>query len=989
MTPNPGVDAAAVVAAAIEHVRARAVPPALFDRYLPDGVLFDYGWAMWGPLRDPRQAFQGTGYTNDLRIDDEAAYAATLDPRAATDPGVLTPDDVRAVRLEQNENEALDVLADFPALYGGGVDGPATSAVLQAAVFSPEPEGSDPHGQAGGIGIHDFAAIDDLSEVAGAAGMSLYHNIGVANVAWARTGYLDFNRRYSLEVRTSKPPDGGNLLLRGQWVIAPRRVRFIAIDQHVVASPFQITRIWPHFVFDPTHPEVVALCMRHVRAFVQRFTTAKGFFLVGENLYTHAAEPSSERITHENFDRRAPRTNFAPYLVAGFAEYMRSVVGGDELALAARWAIAGITFASIDVRQAHWTPSKPVVAQDYTDYLEFVVHELSVLHYIEAKRARVAGWYSILGFGAGGVERSALYSDFPSSGNFYGDEASYFRSVQNSLALMADAVRLSGKPVAFAISGVPYRPRKPTPRFDSPWYRRCFKEIDRDHVRLFFRETLTAGIAHIGYIKSLAHGLLDFPPSIEAVNDGLREIRDLRRRALAFMGPTQRVAIQVDNLQRIGFEGIADEEPSTYLGALLSRHLRLAQVPCAVFSDDRVLQRTFSRWQLRRTLTLVALPARPEPHVFAYGELLAGNGTGGAVFVLANAVATQMVASLQAAGGAATLVTTFQSRTHPGDSASLISLTLPGIGLARVFVFAFRDPTGGEGLRQYGARCAELLGQAFDALAAVANVVLRPARAATVPDAPLVGNSVTDGLNALLAVSWPQAEPSPSQPIVVTVDGRWQARFDAAVVVGFDTEFVGAGNQIAPPQTRFVHVEARLSAAVTNAIAAGGMDLVIADLRGALGQLAGDHFDVAHGVALVASAEASLRRVQPARALAGLAALARMVFVRASRTDGSRITVHARRVWQGGGVGVGPVANAQAQVILPLNGHEVQPAVAMTGGIALLTITPPVLQRWDFAHGSRFKLPAQSDVEQFVEVHVTDQETGGHGFVTVGPVPVA
>ncbi|MEZ5964626.1 MAG: hypothetical protein R3F56_12325 [Planctomycetota bacterium] len=972
---------ARTVAAAVEHLRRQALPPAWFDRHVGEGALFDAGWAIWGPVQDARQAFQGTGYTNGVRVDAPEDYESTLSSTAGTDPGVLSPADFAAVRTEHNEADAVLLLAEFPDLYGGGAGGAATSAALQATVFSPEPQG-------GAVGLHDFATLDQLQAAASRAGMALYHNIGIANVPWARTAYLDFNHRFSMEVRTPEPPRGGDLLRRELWAIGPGRARFVATDQHVVVAPFQVSKVWPHFVFDPTHPEVVAVCMQQVREFVQRTPAAKGYFLRGENLHALTPEPGLARITRENFDRRAPLVNFAPHLTAGFEAYMRTVVGDDEARLAARWDLPGITFASIDLRGAHWTAEKPVVAQDYADFLEFVIQELGARHYIEAKRTRMAGWYSVLGFGPKGAERSALESDFPSVGNYYDDEQQYYGGARNSLALMADVVRLSGKPMAFAVSGVPFRPRKPAPRLDTAWYRLCLKDITLDHVRLFFREVLTAGVAHVGYVKALVHGLIDHPPSIQAVNDGLAELAGMRERALLAMGPYQRVAIHVDTLERISYAGIADEEPSPYLGALVAERLRRAQVPAAVFGDARLLQRTFARWHLRRSLTLVMAPASPEARVFAYAELLTGGGAGAAVVVLPLGIAGGLVAALQAAGGAASLVTTLRSNTEPNDTAALLHLTLPGFGATRVFLFAFRDPLGGEGLRAWGLRCADLIDQVHAELAALAGVVLRPASAAVSPAAPLFANCVTDGLNATLAVSWPDPGPAPPRPFLVSVDPRWQGRFDPSVVQGFAVEVAGGHADLAPPQTRYVHVEARLHPAVDDAVARGGAAQVIDDVTAALAQLENQGFEVAHGRTVLAFVQGSLAAGRTARALAGLASLARMVFVRAQRLEPGRVWVEARHVWRDGGGGVAPVASAEAQVLLPLNAHEEQAPVALAGGTAVLGVPAPRHPRWDFAHGSRLRTPQTSDVEGLLEVHVTERIHGGHGVATVLPVPI-
>jgi len=872
-------------------------------------------------------------------------------------------------------------ITEFPALHGGGI---ATSYCFQGAVFSPEPV--DP--LAGKWSFYDFERLTLIAQIADAHGLSMYYNIGAANHHLSYTGTIWFNHRYSLEERVGKPIWGSDLIERNLWAIASNRCRHVSVPEAVLAVP-QFTPVSrPHFVYDPSHPDVVRLCMAHVRDFVSRFPTAKGFFLRGEGGIAHAPKSSDgARITSANFDLFAPITNFAPHLVEGFRAYMSQLLGGSVQDLRARWGIGGIDFRTIDVLSPmQWNSSHPMVANDYVDFQAMVVRELDVRHFQEAKRQRPAGWYSIFGFAPDGVERSALGSDFATTGAWIGsDEAVYIRGGGNGLALIADAARLSGKPMGFGICSSTQFIRDDLPnRLGLPSFRACFRDVAIEHVRLYFREVLTAGISHLSYVKAWGFGLFAHPPSVEATNLGIRMMRDLRQRALRFMGPFQQVAVHADSLQSIGNE-VAHDRPSTYATWRLTQHLRSAQVPVAIFSDGRVLQRTFSRWHLRRSLTVVPFTERPEVRVLEYVQLLAGADAGTAVLVLSEAAWIGLQSSLGRVGGSWTRTAAFRSRRDRNDRATLERVVIPPIGSTRCHVLAFRNARPNETAAAYLDAAMRLVGEHLVYLATLGGVVLRPAFA-TAPGAALTANCVSDGLNFLLAVSWVKRRGNLRVPLSVQVDEAWRARFDARDVAGFDVEIVrdlpGLGKTIGPTDTRFVHVEAQLHPGLTGAIRAGGLARIIADLRAALTSLQTRFFEVSHGSKLVDEAQAHLDAGYLPRALAAAVALSRMVFVIADRLA-DQVVVEAATVWRAGGPGVAPVTDAEAQLVLVLNDHEVQPPVRLTNGRATLPILEPRTLRWDLDHGSRYRHPTRAEVDQVIEVHVTDLRTGGHGFVTV------
>ena len=176
-----GPSPADVVAAAIEHLRARVLAPALFDRYVPDGALADNGWADWGPA-DSGAPQQGAGFSNALRVNNGAEYEALLSPEGQEN--VLRPEEFDELRAEQNRPEALMTLADFQAGYyqAGGA---STSLAYQQGFFSPipDPEQSTPT-------FDQQLELTQFIDAARNAGLEFYANIGVSNNTWSMTGYL-------------------------------------------------------------------------------------------------------------------------------------------------------------------------------------------------------------------------------------------------------------------------------------------------------------------------------------------------------------------------------------------------------------------------------------------------------------------------------------------------------------------------------------------------------------------------------------------------------------------------------------------------------------------------------------------------------------------------------------------------------------------------------------------------------------------------------
>jgi hypothetical protein len=360
---------------------------------------------------------------------------------------------------------------------------------------------------------------------------------------------------------------------------------------------------------------------------------------------------------------------------------------------------------------------------------------------------------------------------------------------------------------------------------------------------------------------------------------------------------------------------------------------------------------------------------------------------GGAFLVIdstrAGVLAQELALNLRAT---LTPIGTVSLRSDPRQTATIAQIVLPQ-GVTRAFVFAFRDRPPGEPVAPYTESCALLLTQEVPALGAGGGLVLAPASVQTPRPTDVYANSVSDGLNSFMAVSWVTDQDFPPQPLSVTVNAAWAARFSPAVVRGFTAQTVGPPN-IAPEETRYIHIEADIHPGVVGAINAGGITEVIRDLLSLLVGLARQGYAVDHGIELLKMAEKTASLKLHGRALAGLAAVARMVFLRAARGERS-IVVEARKVWNQAPAIV-PLARGEAQLVLVLNGHEPQrpeEIVPANNGRIVLPLREASTQHWDFDLNN-YRVPRREDVDSAVEVHVTDAETGAHGFVLVGPYPV-
>jgi hypothetical protein len=84
----PAARPAAIVAAAIEHLRTRLVSVARFDRYLAMGSLSNNGWVTFGPAVTSA-AQQGSGYSNMLRVSSSEDYRSMLTMSALSDPNTF------------------------------------------------------------------------------------------------------------------------------------------------------------------------------------------------------------------------------------------------------------------------------------------------------------------------------------------------------------------------------------------------------------------------------------------------------------------------------------------------------------------------------------------------------------------------------------------------------------------------------------------------------------------------------------------------------------------------------------------------------------------------------------------------------------------------------------------------------------------------------------------------------------------------------------
>jgi hypothetical protein len=193
----------------------------------------------------------------------------------------------------------------------------ATSTCYQGAVFSPLP------------GRPPTFAFDPQLELLGPnglterlirAGQAVYANIGAANNPQFAPGYIHFNERYAQEVRRFPSVRAQKLVADGRLRVVPRQDRFRYTEFIYLYPSFGSPEIkdLPRFVHDVTHPDVVRLCMAHVRDFAVRHARMKGLFLRGES----------------------GGATFGPHSLVGFRRYMADLLGaGNAHLLAARWQL--------------------------------------------------------------------------------------------------------------------------------------------------------------------------------------------------------------------------------------------------------------------------------------------------------------------------------------------------------------------------------------------------------------------------------------------------------------------------------------------------------------------------------------------------------------------------------------------------------------------------------------------------------------------------
>jgi len=933
----------------LSRLRDAALSPALYADRVPRGVLYDVGLALW----EMPPSAQGGGYMHALRVLDFAEYNRFLRPPLREAPTVATR--TRLAELADllfHSPVALLHPADFPTIYNSG-----SSLAVQNLVLAPLRTAD------GGFTTYRYDA--EVTEIIALAGSrSLYANVGQANNSLFFTGEFSFNNRYPLVCR---PADN-------VYRIAVEADEFgLAPDDYVHATDMvgvdMVTRLWPHTVYDPSHPDVVDLTLRSIGELVGTFGARLKYLLGGEaGLIQHVPDPFVDRRLCGQVPftvlctQCEPTTSYADRQIVGFRRWLQNVLHLSLAELNEEWGTHLESYAEIDPRTVQRCPQFPAAVERYAEFLGWLLAELGVHAYRHAKQIAPDAECSVLRFHAHGMEESWLASDFGSAGDWHGEsDKLYLKEPVSHLQWAAAAARLSGVPAAFPISAPPPIPLDSPPNQEQyPPLFRSYRTYDRDVVHWFFRDLLTVGATHIGYLRCPGLSFVADPASVAAVTGGIAEIVATHDEAFAACGPWQRCAIHVEHLRYL--LSPASRDRGARLAYWFGVRLHARHVPFALFESPRVRRRGPARWWLDHSFVLVPWPADID------------------------AVRADYVASLpEGAEGAALLIADDGGAPPPWVDPAPLATISHGV-LYRVrdqdarptncFLFAARLIPANTPLEPW----LEGLATALDAtirpiveahIGAPAHrpFVPAPVVVTTTPGARIATNLISDGIGFTVAAS-------------NLGDG------DATVTLSVDPRIGAAMGVDHPPQTFLLRPRetrfAVLAAAVPDVDVAAAVD--VAEPR--VADLGAEGFAVGHAAETIALARRLLAVGAHGRALAAIVAVHRMLLLRA-RHDAphNAVEVFVRRIGLEGEPAALPVAGARVQILFPLNGREEQEEEAVTDatGRAVLAIGTPRTPRWSFAHNDAE--PPPESARWLVEVHVTDPDTGAGAFALVRAFP--
>lgn len=944
----------------VNEIRARAHGPALYAHGVAEGNLRHIGMAEWALPEDPGTPGEAhtTAYMHGLKTLSGADYEAFVAPGSVTlGAQMMSRADMEALRADLIGNVAARIAN--AELQAGGVYRRGTSIALQSCMMSPV-------GSAPPFTAHNYAPI--LTSIRALFNGTIWAQVGESNHSLSWPGSFKFNNRYPIRARPLE-----NTFRKVGTLEAVVAGDAIGLDQDAwvfdantfFTAPLDATKFYPHTVYDPTDPTVFALIQSSVAGLVTSLGTQVRWMVEGEGSLSHRGALGrdttrcgldSPEATCWNCD---PTTHYSQRMLDGFRVWLQQVKGETIATINERWGKTYTSFSDIDPRVAYVDQGFvryefariPQAQADYEEYLSYLRQEVAIQNAITAKATNNAAIVSKFGFGLKGGEDAWLGSDLATRGDWHnGDSQEIYRvNRRNWFDRIIAGDRLSGTRGGLAITCSTFGPASALPQAGIPPLLKALRTYTRDMVNWSLRDAWCSGVFHFGYLHTIGFSIAGDPPSVDAVLGAFEALTAIRATHLEGFGPWQRYAIHSSNLEGAFTEKDTGSGRQAY--ALYDR-LRVNNIPCALFQNQRVMTRTLAQWHLKRSLVVVPFHDDQAALLPTYLTWFPAGAPGAALFIC-DGSPTGTVASL----GAPVMVdeTGALHRVHQAGTNT------------NVWVYLCRDRRVCTTRDTYYQRIADLVEGSIRATleAAVASTTADPFVVAPLlfSGSEVVAQYNTDGLNWSVAVS---NMTTTAGSVTITVDPR----LATALGVTYSPAVVALNGN----ETKFVLIEATSS----------GIDVAaaITDAQGALASLAG--YDVAAVTDLLTKA-AAIVGTKPGRALALYAQACRLPVLRATYGAGN-VTINARRLGVTTEANVVAVTGARVQLTFPLNYGEEQAAEAVTNGSgdAVVAVGSPIAKRWDFITTNAPVAPAGS-ARAYVEAHVTDLATGATakiGFTT-------
>lgn len=944
----------------VNEIRARAHGPALYAHGVAEGNLRHIGMAEWALPEDPGTPGEAhtTAYMHSLKTLNGAEYEAFVAPGVATlGAQVMSRADMEALRADLIGNVAARIANS--ELQAGGVYRRGTSIALQSCMLSPN--GTTPPFTA-----HDYAPI--LTSIRALFNGTMWAQIGEGNHSLSFPGSFKFNNRYPIRARplenTFRKVGSVEAVVAGDAIGLDQDAWVYDANSFPNAALTQ-AKFYPHTVYDPTDPTVFALIQSSVAALVTALGTQVRWMVEGEGSLSHrgALGRDTSRCGLDPIEATCwncdPTTHYSQRMLDGFRVWLQQVKGETIATVNDRWGKAYTSFSDVDPRVAYVDQGFvryefariPQAQADYEEYLSYLRQEVAIQNAITAKATNNAAIVSKFGFGLKGGEDAWLGSDLATRGDWHnGDSQEIYRvNRRNWFDRIIAGDRLSGTRGGLAITCSTFGPASALPQAGIPPLLKALRTYTRDMVNWSLRDAWCSGVFHFGYLHTIGFAINGDPPSVDAVLGAFEALTAIRATHLEGFGPWQRYAIHSSNLEGAFTEKDTGSGRQAY--ALYDR-LRVNNIPCALFQNQRVMTRTLAQWHLKRSLVVVPFHDDQAALLPTYLTWFPAGAPGAALFIC-DGSPTGTVASL----GAPVMVdeTGALHRVHQAGTNT------------NVWVYLCRDRRVCTTRDTYYQRIADLVEGGIRATieAAVASTTADPFVVAPLlfSGSEVVAQYNTDGLNWSVAVS---NMTTTAGSVTITVDPR--------LATALGVTYAPAVVALAGNETKFVLIEATSTG--INVAAA------ITDAQGALASLAG--YDVAAVTDLLTKA-AAIVGTRPGRALALYAQACRLPVLRATYGSGN-VTINARRLGVTTEANVVAVTGARVQLTFPLNYGEEQAAEAVTNGSgdAVVAVGSPVTKRWDFITTNAPVTPAGS-ARAYVEAHVTDLGTGATakiGFTT-------